>query len=174
MNSDLIRNIWRFVLLVLLQGLVFKRISPDGSLFYYVSFIIFPLFIFLLPFRTPTVLLIFIGFLTGLSVDLLFYDSPGVHASACVFSAFIRPLVLQILEPKSGYNLNQSPVKRQLGMGWFLPYVSIMLFLHLFFYFSVEVFTFVYIGQILLKTILSFFFSLLFIIAYMYVFDPEE
>lgn len=174
MNSDIIRNTWRFVFLMLLQGLIFQRISPDASLFYYVSFIIFPLFIFLLPFRTPQILLIFLGFLIGLVLDLFFYNSPGVHASAATFTAFLRPLVLSILAPKSGYNINQSPVKKHLGMTWFLSYTSILMALHLFFYFSVEIFTFVYIGQILLKTILSFFFSMLFIIAYMYMFDPEE
>lgn len=174
MNSDIIRNGWRFVFLVVLQGLIFQRISPDVSLFHYVNFIIFPLFILLLPFRTPHVLVIGLGFLIGLVLDLFFYNSPGIHASAATFTGFIRPMVLGILEPKSGYSLNQSPVKRHLGLSWFMSYASIMLFAHLFFYFSVEFFSFVFIGSILLKTLLSFIFSILFILVYIYVFDPEE
>ena len=174
MNSDIAKNIWRFVLLLLLQGLIFKRISPDASLFYYVDFIIFPLFLFLLPFRTSPLLIIFLGFVIGLSLDLLFYDSPGVHASASVFTGFIRPTVLRFLEPKSGYNINQSPNKSELGMTWFLSYAAILLFGHLLFYFSIEFFTFVYIGQILLKTVLSFIFSMCFILLYMLIFDPKK
>ncbi len=174
MSNDVLKNIWRFVFLFLLQGLIFKRIFLDSSIFYYVNFIIYPLFILLLPFRTPPSLTIFLGFLMGLFLDLFFYDSPGVHASACVFVAFIRPLVLGMYEPKGGYNVTQSPVKKHLGIVWFSSYAATLLAAHLFFYFTVEVFTFVYIKEILLKTILSFIFSMLFILVYMYVFDPEH
>jgi len=173
MSNELIKNIWRFIFLVLLQTLVFKQVSPDGALFYFVSFIIFPLFILLLPFRISHILLICLGFLIGISVDI-FYDSWGVHASAAVFTAFIRPYVLKALEPRGEYNVTHIPSKAHLGLQWFLIYSSIMMFAHLFFYFSVEAFTFIHIGQIIAKTGLSFFFSMIFILMYMFIFDPKE
>lgn len=173
MTTDIVKNIWRFILFVLLQVLVFKHLSPDNSIFSYVSFIIYPLFLMLLPFRTPVITTLFLGLLVGLSVDW-FYDSWGVHASASVFTAYARSIVLSIYEPRGGYNLNQMPSKAHLGINWFLYYSGTLMLLHLAFYFSVEAFTFIYLGQIILKTALSFIFSMIFVVIYMFVFDPEE
>ena len=173
MNNAVLTNVWRFLLLVLIQVLILKRIAPDYGLFIYMSVIIYPIFIMLLPIRTPHVLAIALGFLLGITIDF-FYDSIGVHASATVFIAFVRPYILSALEPRGGYTVNQSPTKKSLGINWFMIYSGILLFLHLFFYFSVEVFTFVYIGEIILRSVFSFFISMFFVIAYQYILDPKN
>jgi hypothetical protein len=153
--------------------MVLKRITPDYGIFVYISVIIYPVFILLLPIRTPHALVILLGFLIGITVDL-FYYSYGVHASASVFTAFIRPFILAGLEPRTGYNVNQSPNKNVFGLNWFLIYSGILLFAHLFFYFSVEAFTFVYIGEIFLRSVFSFVVSMFFVIAYQYILDPKQ
>ena len=135
--------------------------------------IIYPLFIILLPLRIPHALLVFLGFIAGIVVDF-FYESPGIHASAAVFMAFIRPTVLNIMSPSKGYNMNFSPTKARFGAAWFLPYAAAMMVIYLFFYFSVEIFTFYYIGQIMLRTICSFFLSMVFIIVIQFLFDPLD
>jgi hypothetical protein len=135
--------------------------------------LIYPIFILLLPLRTPRPLVIFLGFLIGLSVDI-FYDSPGVHASASVFTAFLRPLILSIIEPRGGYNTNYSPTKKRMGFTWFLQYSSMLMFVHLFYYFSVEAFTLVYIVSILGNTFISFFLSMIFVLMYQFIFNPED
>ncbi|MEL6862782.1 MAG: hypothetical protein AAFP19_00115 [Bacteroidota bacterium] len=173
MNSTQLTNLWRFIGLTLLQVLILKRLSPGWEQFNYLQVFIYPLFILLLPIRTPHALLVFLGFLIGITHDI-FYDSLGVHASAAVFTAYIRPFVLAILEPRGGYSVGQSPTKRHFGLSWFLLYSSILLFAHLFFYFSVEAFTFYYIGEILLRTISSFFLSMIFVIMYQYLLDPRD
>ena len=173
MNSTIFANSLRFIGLLLLQVLVLKRLSPGWESFNYIQVFIYPLFLFLLPLRTPHALLVFLGFVMGLSVDL-FYTSLGVHASAGVFIGFVRPYLLSVMEPRGGYNVNQSPTKHQLGISWFLIYSGVLLFAHLFFYFSVEAFTFYYIGEIFLRTISSFFVSMIFIIMYQYLFDPKD
>ena len=173
MNSAVVTNVWRFLLLVLIQVLILKKISPDYGLFIYISVIIYPIFIMLLPIRTPHMLAIGLGFLLGITIDF-FYDSIGVHASATVFIAFVRPYILAALEPRGGYNVNQSPTKKTLGINWFMVYSGILLFLHLFFYFSVEAFTFVYLGEIILRSVFSFFISMFFVIAYQYILDPKN
>ncbi|NJK82907.1 MAG: hypothetical protein HC912_02935 [Saprospiraceae bacterium] len=81
-----------------------------------------------------------LGFVLGIIVDYT-YMSLGVHASATVFTAFVRQPVLRALEPKGGYNLNFSPTKARMGWAWFIRYVSIMMLVHLLFYFSMEIFT---------------------------------
>lgn len=173
MNNVIVQNIIRWFLLVFFQVLIFKRIELNGGIFHYLQIILYPLFIILLPLRISSFLVMALAFVTGVVVDI-FYDSIGVHAAALVFLAFIRPVVLSVLEPREGYNVNYSPTKKKLGMLWFMQYAGILIGAFLFFYFSVEAFTFVYIGDILLKTVLSFLVTMSFIAMYMLIFDPEQ
>ncbi len=173
MNNTIFSNIVRFVSLVLLQGLVFKNIGVGWESFPYLHIIVFPLFILLLPLRTPRTLVIFLGFVAGITVDFL-YDTLGVHASAAVFTGFIRSFILRVLEPRGGYNMTYSPTMKMMGIGWFAQYASTLLFAHIFFYYSVEAFTFVYIANILIKTIISFIVSMAFIMIFQLLLNPKE
>ena len=163
----------RWLVFILLQVLLLKRMELFGGVLQHMSILFYPLFIMLLPLRLSTVTVMTIGFFTGLIVDI-FYDSIGVHASACVFLGFIRPFAFSVLSPREGYNVNLSPTLNQFGIGWFIRCSSILLSLFLFFYFSVEAFTFVKILDILAKTIVSFFATMIFIMVYMMIFNPRE
>jgi len=172
MNSVFTKTIFRFTLLLLLQVAVFKQFMPDWGHASYFHAMIYPAFIMNLPFRINKITVILLGFLFGILLDF-FYSSPGVHASACVFTAFIRPTVLNITKPQSEYDILHSPTIAHYGFVWFATYSAIMLFVHLLFYFSVEAFTFVYIGQILLKTFASFIVSYLLIILFQFIINPK-
>lgn len=173
MNRLILKNIWRLILLTLLQVIVLKRVNLGGESFNYISLYIYPLFLMLLPKKMVNPLLILIGFIVGFFIDIS-YSSPGVHASACVFSTFCRPFVLSILEPPSEYKEEAGLTKKSYGSAWFMGYAALFLFLHLFFYFSVEAFTFVHIKQILLRTASSFVFSWILIMIYIFTLDPAE
>jgi hypothetical protein len=173
MNNTIAINFLRFLGLVVAQGLVFKNVGNEWLQFPYLQIIIFPVFIMLLPMRTPRPLVTLLGFAIGLAIDF-FYNTLGLHASAAVFTAYIRRLVLRILEPRNGYNVNYSPTAARMGTGWFLRYSALLTFLHLFFYFSVEAFTFVYIADILLKTGVSFAASMVFVMIYQQLFNPLD
>jgi hypothetical protein len=127
----------------------------------------------LLPLRTPKALVIFLSFVIGLTVDFL-YDTLGVHASAAVFTGFVRSLVLKMFEPRGAYNMSYSPTIARMGLAWFVRYAAILMFAHIFFYYSVEAFTFVYIADILIKTFVSFFASMVFIMIFQLLFNPQE
>ncbi|MCP3932234.1 MAG: hypothetical protein GY705_24445 [Bacteroidetes bacterium] len=173
MNNIVLKNSIRFIGLVLFQVLILKRIVVGAPGFNYIHILVYPLFILLLPLRTPKVLVILLAFILGLTIDI-FYDSIGVHASAAVFTAFLRPYILNFLEPRSGYNVNFSPTKARMGTMWFFRYSAILMVGHLFFYFSMEAFTFVYIIDILGKTFFSFLFSMIMLFILQYLFNPEE
>ena len=173
MNSNIFNQIRRFILLFLLQILVFKSISLNVIGYEYLHILFYPLFILLLPLNTPRPVVVALGFLMGICVDF-FYDSIGMHAAALTFTAFVRPQVLFFLEPRGGYNVNYSPTIRRMGSGWFFQYATAVTILHLFFYFSVEAFTFVYIIDIILKTVLSYIASIVCILAYMFLLNPED
>ena len=85
-----------------------------------------------------------------------------------------RPFVLKMLEPKSGYTIQQTPSSASLGIFWFLRFSGILCFVYLFAYFSMEEFTFFYIGKILLKTLVSFLVSMFIIILIKILVNPKE
>ncbi|HMO40556.1 MAG TPA: hypothetical protein PKC76_15020 [Saprospiraceae bacterium] len=173
MNRIVVVNALRFIFLLLAQTLVLKRMTLWSDGFQYFQILLYPLFILLLPIGTPRALVLVLAMAMGLGVDV-FYDSPGVHASALVFTGFIRYRVLRWLTPANGYGTNPSPTKARLGPAWFLRYTAIMFGVHLFFYFSVEYFTFVYLGDILLKTVGSFSISVFFVLMIMQIFNPKD
>lgn len=172
MNSLWFTNGLRLVFLFFFQVLVLKQVHLNWGSFNFISIMIIPLWIMLVPIQTPKWLVVVGGFFIGLAVDW-FYDSPGVHASAATFVAFIRPFVMRYIEPRGGYNRVPIPSKFHLGLNWFVTYASAMLFAYLLFYFSMEVFTPSLLGTILVKTIFSFILSILLVLLYMFIFDPK-
>ncbi|MGC9344557.1 MAG: rod shape-determining protein MreD [Bacteroidales bacterium] len=157
------RNILRFVLLVLLQVLVFDNIELNG----YINPYIYILFIILLPFETPKWLILVLAFALGLTVDL-FSMTPGLHAAATVLIAFLRPFILQTFAPRDGYEPGSFPRIAYYGLNWFAKYAFIMVMAHHFFLFSLEIFRLSDIMLILSKTILSGIISTLFIVLSQY------
>jgi len=173
MNKLIYSNVFRFLLLVFFQVLILRRVALEWGSFTYVNILIYPLFLFLLPLETPRWLQFLLAFLLGLSVDV-FYDSPGVHASASVFTIYFRAYVLKWLEPRGGYNTNYSPTKKRMGLPWFLRYTGILLFGHCLFYFAVDVFTPVLWQSILKNTLVGFAASMILILIITFIFNPEE
>jgi len=169
MNSLITKSVIRAILLILLQGLVFRRIAFQMGDFAFIHLFIYPVIILLLPIRTPKILQITIAFFVGLLIDV-FYSSYGIHASALVFTAYIRDFVIKLLEPYSGYDVDESPTMSKLGFSWFLSFSAILFFVHLFFYFSVEAFSFVFFFEIMMNTIFSFIASILLVMLYQLIF----
>lgn len=173
MNSAVGIHIFRFIGLLLLQGLILKRVSAGWMGFVYFDVLVYPLFILLLPLRTPRALVLISGFLLGIGVDL-FYGTIGLHAAATVFTAYVRAFTLNQLEPREGYNVNYSPTKAQFGTAWFIRYASVMMGVHLLAYFSIDAFSPVFFVYIIVKTLYSLLFSLFFIIIIVFIFNPRQ
>jgi hypothetical protein len=161
-----------FVALTIAQILIFRGISFGWGDQHYFQVLIYPLLVIILPLNISRIQLMLIAFVMGFIIDL-FYLSPGVHCAALVFSAFIRQLILNILEPRGGYKVNVSPTIYHLGMNWFLSFSAIMIFLHHLTYFSLEMFSFQFALTIWLKTIFSFISSYLFILALAIILNPK-
>lgn len=154
MGNAIIRNIVRFIIMVLLQVALFKNIG------YYNVATTYPyiFFIFLLPIGIPNFLLFLISFLTGLTIDA-FYDSVGVHAAACVGLALFRVSFHKItidVDLKDSFN---TPSLGLMGTKWFMSYVFFGTFVHHFFLFLIETFTFANFLYTLASTILSSIFT---------------
>ena len=89
-NNEVLTNIIRFLGLIFLQVFLLNNINLGG----YINPYLYIIFIILFPLDGNKGLLIFLSFLLGLSVDI-FEDSGGIHAAACAFIAYIRPVVLK-------------------------------------------------------------------------------
>jgi hypothetical protein len=173
MNTSLFRQIIRALLILLLQVLVLKRVGLSGSwLMQNGDIFIYPVIVLLIPFRMSRLYVILIGFVIGLVIDM-FYDTIGVHAFALTATAYARGLLLAYLEPRGGYQLSMSPTIFSMGLNWVLTFTSFSMVIHTFLYFTAEIFTFVYIGQIILKTVITFGLSMLVVMGYHLLFNPR-
>jgi len=142
------------MMLVLVQVLVFNNINFLG----YINPYAYIIFIILFPVKNNRTLFIFLSFLLGLCVDL-FSDSGGVNAGACVFIAFIRPPVLKF---SFGMIYEHQTVKfAQTELGNRLIYFAILIVIHHFVMFSLEIFNMSDIILILQKTLFSSIFTIL-------------
>ena len=87
-----------------------------------------------------------------------------MHASATVFAGFVRPYVLRLISPRDGYEAGATPSMEIYGFRWFLVYTVIIVLIHHFVLFYLEVFRFADFFRTLLRVILSSLFSVTFIL----------
>lgn len=166
MNSVFRANLVRFILLVIVQFLL-KEVDYAN-----IDIYIYPVFILLLPQGIVHGLLIVICFFFGLLIDA-FYNTMGLYASAAVFVAALRPIILALLEPRGGYENNKALTKYHLGNRWFLQYSAVLLFLHTLWVVTLEelqIFSWMWMLRISIIFMLSMLLSLL----YQFIFNPKE
>ena len=157
----------RFVILVLVQVLIFSHIDFMG----YINPYIYVLFVLLYPANNNRTLFIFIAFLLGFSVDV-FSDSGGVHAAACLTMAYVRPVFLKF---SFGTVYDYQSIKfDQIDFGSRLTYFSALVFIHHFIMFSFEIFNISKIILILEKTLFSGIFTILLCLIITILFSPKR
>jgi hypothetical protein len=150
MRIDILGYILRFVFLVALQVLVFNHIH----LFDFVTPFVYIVFLITLPVEFTGGLLLLVAFGLGFSVDL-FTNTLGMHASACVMAAFVRPFILNLTAPRDGYEFGVKPSIQELGIGWFLTFSSLLIIIHHFTLYLVEVLRFTELFRVLGKALAS-------------------
>ncbi len=165
MINEILRNFFRFIFLMLIQILVLNNFQVSG----YLNPFLYILFVLMLPFETPSALLMLLGLVTGLTIDM-FMDTMGLHAAATVFLAFMRPKVLKLISPREGYEFGTQPTLHHLGPKWYFSYAGILVILHHFALFYLEIFRFDEFWRTFLRVILSsgFTFSLIIITQFLF------
>lgn len=125
--SDLLKNIFRFLVFIAIQVYLLDNIPP---LHRFIIPVFYYLFILWLPFSVSRFWLLVIGFLTGLSYDY-FTVTPGLHAAACVLIAYFRPYLISLLMPKdSGEFSYHEPSAKAMGWAPYSVYVLVLTLLH--------------------------------------------
>lgn len=159
MQIVVFRNIIRFVILVLVQVLVLDNIQFLG----YINPYLYVFFILALPVRTPRWLSLVAAFILGLTIDA-FSNTMGLHAFASVLIAFLRnPIIKLFTTIDEGANPEPSFVS--LGAWVYIRYATVLVLIHHIALFFLESFSFVDVGFLLVKILLSTLVTLLLIFA---------
>jgi hypothetical protein len=171
LTTEIAKNIFRFIFLILLQVLIVQNIELGP----YIILLPYTLAIILLPFETPKLLLLGASFLLGVIIDY-FYDSSGLHASACTVMGFSRYYVLKFISPREGYDAGVQPCVEDMGLAWFLSYAGTLVLIHHIFFFYLEVFRFSEFFRILLRIILSSIgtFGLIYMIQFLFYYKRRR
>lgn len=165
MVNEIVRHIIRFLLLVFAQGLILKNVEPG----FYINPFLYVLFIIQLPFETPNWLVMIVSFFLGFCVDV-FYGTIGMHMATCTFIGWMRPRLLRFMAPRDGYEFGTQPTMQDMGRAWFLTYATIIIVVHHFLLFTLEVFSFHGFFTTLLRIVFSSLATLLLVVVTQFLF----
>jgi hypothetical protein len=167
MNSTVIINILRFILLLALQVIIFNRID----LFGFINPYPYILFILLYPVNGNKAGLLLSSFLMGLLLDM-FLNSGGSHAVACVSLAYLRPTFFKFAFGIS-YEYQTVKINDRLSPERF-SFILISVVTHHLILYLLEVFRFNLIFDVLIRTVLTTLFTLLLSVTIIYLIKPGK
>lgn len=125
MSRLVFENIGRWLLIMAIQILVLNNIYLGGAF----NPMLYVLVILSLPIEINAVIVLFIGFFTGLTLDI-FTHTPGLHTMAATLLGFLRPFVLQFMAPRDGYPFGTRASLNDFGWGRYSVYALILVFTH--------------------------------------------
>ena len=162
-NNVILYSIWAISLL-LAQIVVFNNMN----LFGYLNPYPYILFLLLYPFTGNRSLFIGIAFLYGLVMDI-FGNSGGIHAAACLTLAYYRVWILRFA---FGLSYEYQSLKlSKVSLYERFVYISLLVLIHHFVLFSLEVFSFDDVVTILKKVIVSGLFTVLLCLMFTIIFS---
>jgi rod shape-determining protein MreD len=143
MANYLTKVLW-FVGLILLQVLILNHLQIGGyaTPFLYIYFI--------LKFTgVKRNRLMLLAFALGLIIDI-FSNSPGMHTAACVLLAFAQPFILRLFTPRDAVAGNIIASFKSIGFFSFLRYTFWCVLIHHSALITIEFFSLMEIGSILI------------------------
>lgn len=145
--SNLIQNIVWFIVLIILQVLIFNNIN----LFGYLNPLFYIIFIFYFPLSKEKTSILFFSFFMGLAIDF-FSDTGGINAAATLFIAYFRLPILSTILGKSDFDYLLFNI-RSISFSKSFWYILSLTFIHHLIVFTLDFFSINEFGSILLKTI---------------------
>ena len=165
----MLKYVWQFILLCLLQVLIFNNLNLGG----YVNPFPYIYLILMLPISMGRIPVLLVGFFLGLTVDV-FSNTGGMHAAATTLIAFYRALYIKAQSPREGYELTAVPSIKQFGITWFIPYALLLVVMHHSVLFLLEAFRFSDFFHTFLKAVLSSGLTMVIIVFIEYMFVNER
>jgi hypothetical protein len=164
---SILAQLVRFALYAGVHVLLISRLVlfDLGWCFFYLGFLLF------LPLGTPIVVQLVLSFAMGLTMDI-FYDTGGLHAMAAVLLGYLRPWVLRLLTPRDGYDSQDSANIHLMGWQWFSVYLLLLVGIHHFAFFVLELGSFRNVGATVGKILTSALFTSLALLIVQLLFFP--
>ena len=167
MNSAVLFNIARFILLLAAQVLIFNNFSFLG----YINPFPYILFIILYPVNGNKYWLLATSFLLGIIMDL-FCNSGGVHTTACILLAYFRPTLFKF---SFGLSYEYQTVRlNDILTPERFSFIFLAIVIHHLTLFILEVFTFEFFWNIIARTIISTIFTTIISILIIYLIKPSK
>lgn len=167
MTHPLVKNTFLFVLLVLLQVLIFNNVDYWG----YVNPMIYIVYLLLSPYRENRVPYLCTAFLLGLCVDI-FSNTGGLHAASSVFIAYCRKSILLIVFGKNFEYQEMDLVGYPFTK--ILSYTTLMVVLHHTLFYFLEVFNFNHLLLTTVKIIGASLFTIAVCLLAIYLFSKNK
>lgn len=167
MNSTLLLNISRFILLLAVQIIIFNNMTFLG----FIMPLPYILFIILYPVNGNKSGLLVVSFFLGLVMDL-FSNSGGTHATACLALAYMRPTIFKFSFGVS-YEYQTIRLNDVLTPERF-SFILLSVVIHHFTLFILEAFQFSFFLDILIRALLSTVFTVISCIIIIYLIKPNK
>lgn len=167
MNSAVLLNIARFILLLAAQVLIFNNINFFGYLNPYP----YVLFIILYPVNGNKSGLLLASFLLGIIMDM-FCNSGGVHSIASITLAYLRPTFFKFSFGVS-YEYQTVKINDKLTPERF-SFILISVLTHHLILFILETFRLNFFFNIVIQTIFSTVFTIVISVLIIYLFKPSK
>ena len=167
----LLKHSVRLFFFLLIQALILNQVELGAG----TLIMIYPLFILLLPVDINIFLLLILAFVLGISIDVL-SNTYGLHASSLLLMAYFRPIIFKAFSPRDGYDAEQEFNIYAMGFSWFIKTFGILLLIHHFWFFLIELFRFDEILYVLYVTALSvpLSFTLCLLIQFLFIRKPRK
>lgn len=148
MTNNWLKQLVLFIVLILLQVLVFNHISFMG----YATPYLYIYFIIKMPIGTNRNLLMLLAFALGFIIDI-FNNTPGQNAAATVFAAFVCRPIQELFFAREDFD-HFIPNLTTLG-GAFMKYASTIVLIHHAILISISYFSYFNLPIIILRIISS-------------------
>ena len=166
-SSSFFVNILRFILLVLVQVLVFNRLNFFG----FINPMIYILFIYWYPIKENRTTFLIISFLLGFLIDI-FSDTLAINTAATITIAYLRPTIMRFVFGVNyefqSFKLNNSTKAQQ------FTFLTLLILIHHVVFFTLEVFSFTNSLLIVQKTFTVGITSLVLCLLFSTLFSTEK
>jgi rod shape-determining protein MreD len=167
MNSALFVNVFRFLLLLAVQIIIFNNMNFLG----YISPYPYILFVILYPVNGNKFGLLFASFLLGIIMDM-FSNSGGIHTTACLILAYYRPYLFKF---SFGLSYEYQTVKlNDVLTPERFSFILLSVLIHHFVLFVLEAFEITFFWDVLIRTLLSTIFTIIICIIIIYLIKPNR
>jgi hypothetical protein len=163
-SNSLLSHTARLLFFLALQIILFR-----GLVLFNVAFCFIYLgAIITLPKEISHTYLVLVSFLAGVIVDA-FYNTMGMHTAACTLIGYLRPYILLFVTPQRGYEDKSDFSIKTMGFIWFITFVGILVLIHHFFIFFLELGSFTLFFTTLLKVVCTFVFTMFMIVIFQFL-----